>query len=88
MAWVPMIWCRHLRQRRGFLPRPRPYGALLLLDFLPSPEGQKMLIETFKHGSAVKDYGLKLLPEEGFTTSQYDQIMDKWQNFVSEFARK
>jgi len=66
-----------------------PYGALLLIDFFLSPEGQKMLIETFKHGSPLKDYGFKRwYPEEGFTTSQYDDAMNRWQKLVSEFARR
>jgi hypothetical protein len=48
-----------------------------------------MLIETFKHGSPLKDYGFKRwYPEEGLTTSQYDQVMARWQKQVSEFARK
>jgi len=65
------------------------YGALLLVDFFLSPEGQKMLIEIFKHGSPLKDYGFKRwYPEEGLTTAQYDQVMDKWQKLVSEFARR
>jgi ABC-type Fe3+ transport system substrate-binding protein len=72
-----------------FAHAQRPHGALLLVDFLLSPEGQKMLIETFKHGSALKDYGFKRwYPEEGLTTSQYDQAMNKWQKLVSEFSRR
>ena len=48
-----------------------------------------MLIETFKHGSATKDYGFKRwYPEEGLTIAQYDQTMDKWQKLVAEFMRR
>ena len=69
-----------------FIPGDCP---LLLIDFFLSPEGQKMLIETFKHGSPVRDYGFKRwYPEEGFTTSQYDEAMNRWQKLVSEFARR
>ncbi|MGB7840484.1 MAG: hypothetical protein WBL40_20485 [Terrimicrobiaceae bacterium] len=29
----------------------RPHGALLLVDFFLSDDGQKILIDTFQHGS-------------------------------------
>ncbi len=90
VAWVPMDLVAAISGSAAvFSHAQRPYGALLLVDFLLSPEGQKMLVETFRHGSALKDYGFKRwYPEEGLTTAQYDQVMDKWQKLVSEFARK
>jgi iron(III) transport system substrate-binding protein len=90
VAWVPMDLVGAISGSVAvFSHAQHPYGALLLVDFLLSPEGQKMLIETFKHGSALKDYGFKRwYPEEGLTTSQYDQVMARWQKQVSEFARK
>jgi iron(III) transport system substrate-binding protein len=90
IAWVPMELVPAISGGVAvFSHAQHPYGALLLVDFLLSPEGQKMLIETFKHGSAVKDYGFKRwYPEEGLTTSRYDAAMDKWQKLVSDFARR
>jgi len=90
VAWAPMDLVPAISGGIAlFSHAQHPYGALLLADFLLSPDGQKMLIETFKHGSAVKDYGFKRwYPEEGLTTSQYDQAMDKWQKMVSEFMRR
>ena len=90
VAWVPMDLVPAISGGVAlFSHAQHPYGALLLVDFLLSPEGQKMLIETFKHGSATKDYGFKRwYPEEGLTTSQYDQTMDKWQKLVAEFMRR
>lgn len=90
VAWVPMELVPAISGGVAvFSHAQHPYGALLLVDFLLSPEGQKMLIETFKHGSAVKDYGFKRwYPEEGLTTSQYDAAMDKWQKLVAEFVRR
>jgi iron(III) transport system substrate-binding protein len=90
VAWVPMDLVAAISGSAAvFAHAQRPHGALLLVDFLLSPEGQKMLVETFKHGSALKDYGFKRwYPEEGLTTSQYDQVMDRWQKLVSEFVRK
>jgi iron(III) transport system substrate-binding protein len=90
VAWVPMDLVAAISGGVAvFSHAQHPYGALLLVDFFLSPEGQKMLIETFKHGSPLKDYGFKRwYPEERLTTAQYDQVMDKWQRLVSEFARR
>ena len=90
VAWVPMDLVAAISGSAAvFSHAQHPYAALLLVDFLLSPEGQKMLIETFKHGSAVKDYGFKRwYPEEGLTTSQYDEVMNRWQKLVSEFVRR
>ena len=90
VAWAPMDLVPAISGGIAlFSHAQHPYGALLLIDFFLSPEGQKMLIETFKHGSPLKDYGFKRwYPEEGFTTSQYDEAMNRWQKLVSEFARR
>ena len=90
VAWVPMELVPAISGGAAvFSHAPHPHSALLFLDFLLSPEGQQMLIETFKHGSPVKDYGFKRwYPEEGLTTSQYDDAMNRWQKLVSEFARR
>jgi ABC-type Fe3+ transport system substrate-binding protein len=72
-----------------FAHAQHPHAALLLVDFFLSPEGQKMLVDTFRHGSPVKETGFKRwYPEEGLTTSQYDSAMNRWQKLVSEFMRR
>ena len=90
VAWVPMELVTAISGSTAVLSHAQhPYGALLMVDFFLSPDGQKMLIETFKHGSALKDYGFKKwYPEENLTTAQYDDVMDRWQKLVSEIARK
>jgi iron(III) transport system substrate-binding protein len=90
VAWVPMDLVAAISGGAAvFAHAQHPHAALLFTDFLLSPEGQKMLIETFKHGSPVKDYGFKRwYPEEGFTTSQYDAAMSKWHKLVLEFGRR
>lgn len=90
VAWVPMDLVAAIAGGVAvFAHAQHPHGALLLVDFFLSPDGQKMLIETFKHGGPLKDYGFKRwYPEEGVTTAQYDQMMDKWKKLVSEFARR
>jgi len=90
VAWVPMDLAAAISGSAAvFSHAQHPYGALLMVDFFLSPEGQKMLIETFRHGSPLKDPGFKRwYPEEGLTTAQYDQVMNKWQKMVSDVARR
>ncbi len=67
----------------------RPHAAILFVDFLISPEGQKILEEKFKFGSPLKDYGFKRWhPETGLTISQYEDAADKWRKLLREIGRK
>ena len=51
-----------------------PYAALLFVDFLISPEGQKVFEEKFRFAIPTKNYGFKRwYPEKGFTTEQYQR---------------
>jgi len=90
VAWVPMDLAAAISGGVAiFSHAQHPYGALFLVDFFLSPEGQKMLIERFRHGSPLKDPGFKRwYPEEGLSTAQYDRVMDKWQKIVADFARR
>ena len=66
-----------------------PHAGLLLVDFLISPEGQKMLTETFVYGSAAKEYGFeKWYPEKGLTTAEYTDKTEKWMKILTEITRK
>jgi len=66
-----------------------PHGALLLLDFLISPDGQKMFNETFAYGSGAKEYGFqKFYPEKGLTTEEYADRLEKWIRLMKEITRK
>ena len=91
VAWVSMDLVPAIAGGAAvFAQAQRPYGALLLLDFFLSPEGQKMLVDTFRHGSPIRDPGFKRwYPEEGLTSSaQYDEVMSRWQKLVTEFMRR
>jgi iron(III) transport system substrate-binding protein len=67
---------------------PHPHGALLLADFLLSPDGQA-IFERFKYGSAVKDYGFKRwFPEAGFTVEQYEREVSKWEKLMHNIVRR
>jgi len=66
-----------------------PHAGLLLLDFLISPEGQKMFGETFAYGSGAKNYGFeKFYPEKGLTTDEYADRVEKWMRLMKEITRK
>ncbi len=67
---------------------PHPHAAVLMADFILSPEGQKIL-EDLQFGSPAKDFGFKRwYPEAGLTTEQYDKEATKWQKVLREVGRK
>jgi iron(III) transport system substrate-binding protein len=67
----------------------RPHAALLFNDFLLSIEGQKIMEEKFKFGSALKNYGFtRWYPEKGLTTAQYETANNKWNKLMLEISRK
>ena len=67
---------------------PHPHGAVLLADFILSPEGQKIL-EDLQFGSPSKDFGFKRwYPEAGMNTDQYDSAATKWQKALRELGKK
>jgi iron(III) transport system substrate-binding protein len=66
-----------------------PHAALLLADFLLSPEGQKIFEEKFRFATSTKDYGFKRwYPEKGLTTEQYEKMDDRWKKLLREITRK
>jgi iron(III) transport system substrate-binding protein len=67
---------------------PHPHAAVLMADFILSPEGQKIL-EDLQFGSPSKDFGFKRwYPEAGMNTDQYDREATKWQKVLREIGRK
>ncbi|HXG52379.1 MAG TPA: extracellular solute-binding protein [candidate division Zixibacteria bacterium] len=66
-----------------------PYGALLFIDFLLSPEGQKIFEERFRFATSTRDYGFKRwYPEKGLTAEQYEKSHDRWQKLLRGLTRK
>jgi len=67
---------------------PHPHGAVLMADFILSPEGQKIL-ENLEFGNPSKDFGFKRwYPEGGLSTAQYDKEATGWQKALRELGRK
>lgn len=67
---------------------PHPYAALLMTDFLLSPEGQSVL-KKFYYGSPTTDQGFKKWrPEHGLTTDQYEKELDHWDKLLNSITHK
>jgi iron(III) transport system substrate-binding protein len=66
-----------------------PHAALLFIDFLLSPEGQKIFEEKFRFASSTKNYGFKRwYPEKGMTLEQYEKAEDHWKKLLRDLVRR
>ena len=66
-----------------------PHAALLFIDFLISPECQKIYEEKFRFASSAKQYGFKRwYPERGLTTEQYERSQERWEKLLREITRR
>lgn len=66
-----------------------PHAALLFIDFLLSPEGQKIYEEKFRFAVPTKNYGFKRwYPEQGKTLEQYEKAEERWKKLLQELTRK
>ncbi len=64
-----------------------PYAALLFIDFLLSPEGQKIFEEKFRFATSTKNYGFKRwYPEKGYTLEQYEKAEDHWKKLLRDLV--
>jgi ABC-type Fe3+ transport system substrate-binding protein len=61
----------------------------LFVDFLLSPEGQKMYTEKPFYTSATKQVSYeKWYPDKGLTTAEYEKRADRWLKLLREIPRK
>jgi iron(III) transport system substrate-binding protein len=66
-----------------------PHAALLFIDFLLSPEGQKIFEEKFRFATSTKNYGFKRwYPEKGYTLEQYEKAEDSWKKLLRDLVRR
>ena len=64
-----------------------PHAALLLADFLLSPEGQRIFEERFRFATSTKNYGFKRwYPEKGYTTEQYEKSEERWKKLLRDIV--
>jgi iron(III) transport system substrate-binding protein len=67
---------------------PRPHAALLMADFLLSPQGAKILGD-LQYGSPLIPVSFKRwYPEAGMSLAQYEKAMERWQKLLQEIGRK
>jgi iron(III) transport system substrate-binding protein len=66
-----------------------PHAAILFIDFLLSPEGQKIFEEKFRFATSTKDYGFKRwYPEKGLTLEQYEKAEEHWKKLLRDITRR
>jgi iron(III) transport system substrate-binding protein len=89
VAWVAMDIVPASAGSAGLSSQaPHPHAAVLFIDFLFSPEGQRIL-ENYEYGSAVKEYGFKRwYIEKGMSIQQLERESDRWEKLLRELGRK
>lgn len=89
VAWVPMdIVPASAGSAALSLQAPHPHAAVLFVDFLFSPDGQRIL-EAFDYGSPAKEYGFKRwYAEKGMSIQQLEKEIDKWERGLRELSRR
>ena len=89
LVWLPMdLVPTSAGGAAVYVNAPRPHAALLFVDFLLSPDGQKLYEELF-FGSAQKDYGFKRwYPEKIGTLAQYEEALESWHKLMKDITRK
>lgn len=89
VAWVPMEVVPASGGSAGISAQaPHPHAAVLFVDYLFSPDGQKIL-ENYEYGSAAKDYGFKRwYIERGYTLDQLEKDSVRWEKLLRELGRK
>jgi len=89
VAWAPMDIVPASAGSAGLSAQaPHPHAAVLFIDFLFSPEGQKIL-ENYEYGSATKEYGFKRwYIEKGMSIEQLERESERWEKWLRELGRK
>jgi iron(III) transport system substrate-binding protein len=89
LEWVPMdIVPTNVGSAAVAANPPHPHAALLMADFLLSPDGQAIL-EKFYYGSATKDHGFqKWRPERGLSPERYEKDLLRWEKLLKDITRK
>ena len=90
VAWVPMeVVAVNAGSAALLANAPHPNAALLFIDFLLGPAGQKMYSEQLFYGSAASVTGFeRWYPEKGLTTQEYQKRADGWLKLLQEITRK
>jgi iron(III) transport system substrate-binding protein len=89
VEWLPMDFVpNNVGSAAIALRPPNPHGAVLMADFLLSPDGQKVL-EKFHYGSATKEQPFKRWrPEHGVPTEKYEKEVEHWEKLLKQIGYK
>jgi iron(III) transport system substrate-binding protein len=89
VAWVPMeVVPVNAGSAAVIANAPSPHAALLFVDFLISPQGQKMYSE-LHYGSAANAANFeRWYPEKGLATEEYEKRAEGWLRLLNEITRK
>jgi iron(III) transport system substrate-binding protein len=90
VAWLPAdLVPTNAGSAAVFAHTPHPHAALLFVDFLIGPDGQKVFGEKFGYGNPGKEYGFKKwYPEQGLTTYDYAETIERWNKLLLQISRK
>jgi len=90
VAWLPMdLVPVNAGNVAALASTQRPNAALLFIDFLIGPDGQKLLVDKLGYGGARKEYSFKRwYPEQGMSSYEYAQTVERWHKTLSEISRK
>jgi len=89
IEWLAMdIVPTHVGATVVMVKPAHPRAALLMADFLMSPDGQRVL-ERFKYGSATKDYGFKRwYLESELPRDKYEQEVTRWEQLMQSIVKR
>ncbi|MGH7928252.1 MAG: ABC transporter substrate-binding protein [Candidatus Binatia bacterium] len=89
VEWVPMDVVPTNTGGVAIIAQSRNYhAAILMADFLLSPEGAKILGD-LEYGSPLKQTNYKLwYPEAGMSMAQYGKALERWHKLLRELGRK
>ncbi|MET0501979.1 MAG: extracellular solute-binding protein [Candidatus Binatia bacterium] len=89
VAWVPMeVVPVNAGSAAVIANAPNPHAALLFVDFLISPQGQKMYADLFYGSAASASNFERWYPEKGLSMEEYEKRADGWLKLLNEITRK
>lgn len=90
IAWLPGdLVPANAGSLGAFLHPPHPHAAMLFIDFMIGPEGQKLFSEKYGYGSPRKELPFKRwYPEQGLSSYDYANTIEKWNRILLQISRK
>jgi len=89
IGWVPMELVPTNAGGAALIEQaPHPYAALLMVDFILSPRGQKIFSDPSLANSAKELVSRRWYPESGLTSAQYEDRLEQWLKMLRDVKRK